>query len=220
MSLSLKQMWDNYWNSGTMRPVGAILGENAQFLPQFSTDAKTSGYLKEEQMNQANEARVEKIAQKKAEISENGGLTEEAKSGYDYNTATMDWLSPLIADIQRAQNEATSSANIWAEQQAEKANQFAHDEAALNRQWQEQMSNTAYQREVKDLEAAGLNKILAYSNGGGASTPSGSVASATSAHTYKSSVDTTDLAKAVIAAVASMTTNASTNLTGLIKLLF
>lgn len=60
----------------------------------------------------------------------------------------------------------------WSRQVAMANANFA--EAETNRNWQEMMANTAYQRMVKDMRLAGLNPYLAY-NQGGASTPSGSV---------------------------------------------
>jgi len=56
----------------------------------------------------------------------------------------------------------------------DKANQANKELAAQNQAFQERMANTAHQREMADLKAAGLNPILAAN--GGASSPTGSVA--------------------------------------------
>lgn len=55
------------------------------------------------------------------------------------------------------------------------ANAWNAAEAAKNRRWQELMRGTQYQTAVKDMRAAGLNPMLAYSQGG-AGNLSGAVA--------------------------------------------
>lgn len=109
-----------------------------------------------------------------------GSSSAGSASGVAKNSGLSDYMQ-FIQNMTQANNR-------WSAAQADKQMQFQKDQnkvamdfnaeqADISRKWQEYMSNTAHQREIKDLKAAGLNPVLSAMGGNGAPVTSGATAS-------------------------------------------
>lgn len=90
--------------------------------------------------------------------------------------ATREYNAQEAARTREFNAEQGNINRAWQGDQALIAREFNQDEANRNREFQDKMSSTAFQRGMADMKAAGLNPIMAF-NKGGASAPSGSMAS-------------------------------------------
>lgn len=115
------------------------------------------------------------------------GISDE----YGAVNYVLDAVNNAAAQQQQSAQASADRAMDYSASEAEKLRAYNADQAELNRQfqadqaqkamdYQTMMSNTAYQRAMADLQAAGINpKLVAQL--GGASTPSGVAASGSAA---------------------------------------
>lgn len=91
-----------------------------------------------------------------------------------------DWFTNLLSSVFRGLGGKYLGTNLTPAQ--EQANAFSAQQAQAQRDWETEMSNTAMQRQVSDMQKAGLNPALMYGGAGssGASTPTASAPSSVS----------------------------------------
>ena len=95
-------------------------------------------------------------------------------------------------------NLAANLGNLWSQTSARGYNST---EAKMQRDWQEHMASTAYQRTMKDMKEAGLNPILAAFNG---ATGAGTGAAASTSHGQFSSMTSAAVPSAHAASAQAM----------------
>lgn len=118
-------------------------------------------------------------------------------------SSALSTLSDIANNNTAKSIEEAANLRSWQERQNQIAMQFNAAEAAKNRDWQQYMSNTAHQREVADLKAAGLNPVLSAMGGNGAAVTSGATASGVTSSGAKGDVDTS-ASQALVSLLGSM----------------
>lgn len=95
-----------------------------------------------------------------------------ANLAYTNARAIQQWGRSVPDNVQTAQSEYLPNQSSAVDNDRQWAERMAQEQMA----YQERMSNSAYQRAVADMQKAGLNPALAYTQGG-ASVPAGAMGS-------------------------------------------
>lgn len=139
----------DFANNTAQQAIQGVMGHNAN-LASAQGQANAANF----NANQANMANAQNFM--------------NMANQYQFNSAQAQSANQFTSDMWNRTAE-------WNEMMWEKQANFNAEQAAIQRQWQEKMANTSYQRAMSDMKDAGLNPILAYSNGG-ANVPGGATA--------------------------------------------
>ena len=108
-------------------------------------------------------------------------------------------------DTNSTNRKIANARNAMEIEEAKKAREFSASEAAISRDWQEQMSNTAVSRAMADMKRAGINPALA--GGSPASSPAGATGQSAKAniesYKYRSPIDRVDASAVLNSALSS-----------------
>lgn len=184
---------------GVLSTIGGIAAKGLQWAaanPQLVTGAMTlAGKGLQGLYGQQSQSQSQGFNQSQ---SQGGGQSSSSSEGGTNDQLIQDYLKQFY-NWQGGQNAFQSKTNrqnmlmqmgyntlgaiqqgIYNHIEQNAAMNYNSAEALANRQFQERMSSTSYQRAVEDMKKAGLNPILAFANGG-ASTPGGAGATITGA---------------------------------------
>lgn len=114
------------------------------------------------------------------------GMTGSNGAGASNSASTANsWSNSAGNKASSISQAAAANANSSAMDAWREAATFNAEQARIQREWQERMSNTVYQRSVADMKAAGINPILAAQMGlSTASVGSGATASMSSPNSF------------------------------------
>ena len=139
-----------------------------------------------------------------------GNSGDDSQSSWNFS----DYLTGLAT----SQGEENIENRDYNSAQAALNRQFQSDEARIQRDWYEAMSNSSYQRAVSDMKAAGLNPALAYSQGGAASSGTGIAAGSAASYNATGGDTLSDILSAMADVVYSVSGASSRKISDAFKI--